>query len=206
MKLSVQHLQRAWKDKKGDMEETMQRFSNTLVEQIDTLSNIATEFSNFAKMPGATFAPVNISSALKNSATLYSENENVTLKQYDFTKGTIEVYADKDQLVRVFSNLLKNAVQAIPPDRKGQILVKITHDENNCMISIADNGTGIPEDKIPQIFTPNFTTKTGGTGLGLAMVKNIVENSNGHIWFETESGKGTTFYITLPVYKGMGIA
>ncbi len=203
MKLSVQHLQRAWKDKTGNMEEIMQRFSNTLVEQIDTLSSIATEFSNFAKMPGATFAPVNISEALKNSVTLYGKSGHVTVKQYDFTNGKIEVYADKDQLVRVFSNLLKNAIQAIPPEREGEVLAKITHDENNCMISISDNGDGIPEDKIEKIFTPNFTTKSGGTGLGLAMVKNIIENSKGNIWFETESGRGTTFYITLPIFKGM---
>jgi len=203
MKLSVQHLQRAWKDKPGDMEDIMQRFSNTLIEQIDALSNIATEFSNFAKMPGATFAPVNISAILKSSVNLYRENEHIVLKQYDFTNGDIDVYADKDQLLRVFSNLLKNAVQAVPAERQGQILVKITHDENHCMISISDNGLGIPEDKIPKIFTPNFTTKTGGTGLGLAMVKNIIENSNGTIRFETEAGKGTTFYVSFPVYKGI---
>lgn len=206
MKLSVQHVQRAWKDKHKNMDEIVQRFSQTLIDQIDALSGIATEFSNFAKMPGALFAPVNISQLLKNSVNLYSENEQVSTKLYDFTKGDLEVFADKDQLLRVFSNLLKNAIQAVPDDKDGRITVKITNDDTNCIVSVQDNGSGIPEDKIQKIFTPNFTTKSGGTGLGLAMVKNIVENSNGKIWFDTEVGKGTTFYIMLPEYKGIEIA
>ncbi|MDQ6610055.1 MAG: HAMP domain-containing histidine kinase, partial [Bacteroidota bacterium] len=67
------------------------------------------------------------------------------------------------------------------------------------IISISDNGEGIPEEMQSKIFTPNFTTKTSGTGLGLAMCKNIVEQAGGHIWFETAEGQGTTFFVQLPV-------
>lgn len=206
MKLSVQHLQRAWKDKHENMEDIVQRFSQTIIEQIDTLSGIATEFSNFAKMPGANFSPVNISMVIRNSVNLYSEAENVTVKLYDFTNGELEVYADKDQLHRVFSNLLKNAIQAIPHDMVGEIIVKLTHNDDICMIAVADNGKGIPEENISKIFNPNFTTKSGGTGLGLAMVKNIIDQSGGKIWFDTQAGRGTTFYVQLPVYKGIEIS
>ena len=104
-------------------------------------------------------------------------------------------------MLRVFTNLVKNAVQAITPGRHGKIDVKLYAENGNCIVSIQDNGHGISDDKIPKIFTPNFTTKTGGTGLGLAMVKSIVENSNGKIWFETAEEIGTTFFVSLPVYE-----
>jgi signal transduction histidine kinase len=110
------------------------------------------------------------------------------------------VFADKDQLVRLFSNLLKNAVQAIPETRNGKITVKALKLKDNYLISIRDNGIGIAHDKLDKIFTPNFTTKTGGTGLGLAMAKNIVETAGGKIWFETRVEEGTVFYVSLPAY------
>lgn len=201
MKLNVQHLQRTWKDHPENMEETIQKFSRSLIDQIDALSGIATAFSNFASMPGAQFGAVNIPEIVKNSVNLYRESSSAEITVHDYTEGMAEVNADKDQMLRVISNLLKNAIQAIPEDRKGKITVRITRDESEVLIAISDNGSGIPEDKIDKIFVPNFTTKSGGTGLGLAMVKNIIENSKGKIWFETESGTGTTFYIKLPGYQ-----
>ena len=111
------------------------------------------------------------------------------------------IIADKDQLSRVFNNLIKNALQAIPEDKKGVIKITIQEKNEMVLISIQDNGTGIPEDKKEKIFVPNFTTKTTGMGLGLAIVKNIIEAINGNIRFETQENKGTTFFIELPIVK-----
>lgn len=201
MKLSVQHLQRAWKDRHENLNEIMQRFTHTLVEQIDTLSSIATEFSNFAQMPKANFEIVDLRGIVSNIVNLYRENEMVEVHFDEARKIPYEVYADREQLLRVFTNLVKNSVQAIPHDRKGKINVMLFTENHHYVVAVKDNGHGIPEDKIPKIFTPNFTTKTGGTGLGLAMVKSIVENSNGKIWFETSEESGTTFFVSLPVYE-----
>lgn len=201
MKLNVQHLLRTWKENPGNLEETIQKFSRSLIDQIDALSGIATAFSNFASMPGAQFGAVNITEIVKNSVNLYKESSSAEITILDYTEGLPEVNADKDQMLRVFSNLLKNAIQAIPDERKGQITIRITEDDTEVLIAVSDNGIGIPEDKTDKIFMPNFTTKSGGTGLGLAMVKNIIENSKGKIWFETQQDKGTTFYIRLPKYK-----
>ncbi|MEP7168098.1 MAG: ATP-binding protein [Bacteroidota bacterium] len=201
MKLSVQHLQRAWKDQHENLNEIMHRFTHTLVEQIDTLSNIATEFSNFAQMPKANYEIVDLRSIVGNIVNLYRENEKVEVHLEEARKIPYEVYADREQMLRVFTNLVKNSVQAIPSDRKGKIDVKLFTENHRCVVTVKDNGHGIPEDKISKIFTPNFTTKTGGTGLGLAMVKSIVENSKGKIWFETAEEIGTTFFVSLPVYE-----
>jgi signal transduction histidine kinase len=106
--------------------------------------------------------------------------------------------ADKEQLIRVFNNLIKNATQAIPEGTRGKINIILNKENDQFLVSISDNGSGISEDVLDKIFMPNFTTKTGGMGLGLAMVKNIVETVNGRIWFETKSNAGTTFYVSLP--------
>lgn len=200
MKLSVQHLQRAWREKSPNLQDIMQRFSQTLIEQIDSLSNIATEFSNFAKMPKASNAVLDLSSILENIVNLYAESEKIKINYHPEKDNNLRVFADKDQLQRVFSNLFKNALQAIPENREGIITVEIIVTHDGYVVKISDNGIGIPEDKIEKIFMPNFTTKTAGTGLGLAMVKSIIENAGGKIWFETSSGNGTSFFVLLPAY------
>ena len=111
----------------------------------------------------------------------------------------IYVLADKDQFVRVFNNLIKNAIQAIPADRTGKISIDLVQKDRKAVIQIADNGIGIDPSKVGKIFVPYFTTKSTGTGLGLAMVRQIIENHQGTIDFETEVGVGTTFEIILPV-------
>jgi len=109
------------------------------------------------------------------------------------------IKADPNQILRVFNNLIKNALQAIPGDRQGVIRIILAITEDACEISFQDNGTGIANDRQTRIFSPNFTTKTAGMGLGLAMVKNIIENSSGRIWFNTDPGEGTTFFVSLPL-------
>ncbi len=200
MKLSVQHLQRTWKDDGPDMDEKMERLTKTIIEQIDTLSNIATEFSNFAKMPKANLEKINIKEIIVNTIALFHDSENLELVFETTIHSDAYVYADKEQLLRVFNNLIKNASQAIPEERKGKIVVTLSDEKQQFLVAISDNGAGIKEDVLDKIFVPNFTTKTGGMGLGLAMVKNIVETVNGRIWFETKTGAGTTFYVSLPSY------
>jgi nitrogen fixation/metabolism regulation signal transduction histidine kinase len=200
MKLSVQHLQRTWKDHAPDMDLKMERLTKTIIEQIDTLSNIATEFSNFAKMPKANLEKINIKELIVNAIALFHDSENLEITFESSVESDAFVFADKEQILRVFNNLIKNAIQAIPEDRKGKIMVALKKEKMQFLISVSDNGNGIDEDVLDKIFVPNFTTKTGGMGLGLAMVKNIVETANGRIWFETKAGFGTTFFVSLPCY------
>ena len=201
MKLSVQHLQRAWKEKSPNLDSIMNQVANTMVEQIDALSNIATEFSNFAKMPKANNEIIDLSAIIRNVVTLYSEDESATITLYEQQPAGFNVFGDKDQLLRVFSNLLKNATQAIPDSAHGHIHVEIKRDLDKVIVSVKDNGIGIPDSEANRIFTPNFTTKTGGMGLGLAMVKSIIEQSGGSVAFTSKINEGSVFYVSLPVFE-----
>jgi len=200
MKLNIQYLQR-FKGKDEDYNKHLDRVTNILIEQIDNLSNIATEFSNFAKIPTASNQVFKLAGQLQKMIDLYetyNQSEIIfSANGYD----NIEVNADKEQLSRAIINLIRNAIQSIPDNRKGRIRMDLTRREDMAVIAVADNGAGIPVELRHKLFTPSFTTKTSGMGLGLAIVKNIVENFSGKIWFETEIGKGTTFYIEIPVYK-----
>ena len=197
MKLHVQHLNRLWKDlPHEEFEERLQRISSSLIEQIDTLSSIATEFSNFAKMPDPIIEDVDLVNVLRNCVELYS-NENSAAVTLQSEYNTVLIKADKDQLLRVFNNLIKNAIQAIPENRKGKVTIGLTYENNAFVVRIEDNGKGISENDREKIFIPNFTTKNSGMGLGLAMVKKIVEGMNGSIWFESQPDKGTCFYIAF---------
>lgn len=201
MKLSIQHLQRTWKNKDDDMDKKIERITATMIEQIETLSAIASEFANFAKMPTGVSEKVNVRSALENCISLFKDSTDVEFI-FDCALEDAFVYADKEQMLRVYNNLLKNALQAIPEERQGKIEISLVRKDGSLLMKIRDNGTGIAEDKMSRIFTPNFTTKTGGMGLGLAMVKSIVETFGGKIWFETSRVNGTSFFVSLPEYHG----
>ncbi|MCI5058199.1 MAG: ATP-binding protein [Flavobacteriales bacterium] len=194
MKLSVQHLQRSWEADIDNWDERLERFTKTMIEQIDTLSHIASEFSNFAKMPKARNEDFDLLKALESCVALYEKSADIHWERND---KDFVVHADKEQILRVFNNVIKNAIQAIPNDRKGRIVIRTSEKKFNYEVSIEDNGIGIHPDQKEKIFQPNFTTKTGGMGLGLAMSKKIIETAKGDIWFESDS-KGTTFYIHLP--------
>ena len=202
MKLSIQHLQRIWKNKDDDMDKKIGRITETLIEQIETLSVIASEFSNFAKMPANVNEKIDMKNVLENAISLFKDSTDTEIEFSSDVEAAI-IYADKEQLLRVFNNLLKNAIQAIPENVQGKIQITIEKKEKNFLVKIKDNGTGINEEQVNKIFTPNFTTKTGGMGLGLAMVKSIVESFNGKIWFETKSGIGTTFFISIPEHQAV---
>jgi signal transduction histidine kinase len=199
MKLSIQHLQRALKDHSPDVPELTAKITQRLIEQIDNLSNIATAFSDFAKMPQGEFKKIDILPILLSAAELFRESDDMEINLD--ADETFYVYGDKDQLMRVFINILKNSTQAIPEDRHGRIDISISEESNDYIISIKDNGTGIANEKRTHIFEPNFTTKSSGTGLGLAISKNIIERMNGNISFETEVNTYTIFFIRLPKWK-----
>ena len=201
MKLSIQYLQKAWNDNVPDWDERLKRFSKTIIEQINSLSEIATEFSDFAKMPQSNNEKIEISNIIVNTIELYKEYPNI---KFSFNKSEDKryyIFGDRKQMLRVFINLIKNSIQAIGISNNGIIDISIESKNNSYIIKISDNGTGIPKDRFNKIFFPNFTTKSSGMGLGLAIVKNIISEAGGKIWFESEVGIGTTFYISLPVYN-----
>jgi signal transduction histidine kinase len=198
MKLSIQHLQRAYRDHAPNLRELTEKVTHTLIEQIDTLSEIATEFSNFAKMPRPEIEPVDVNDILKSACDLHAKSEQAAIHWHGHAERCI-VSADKGQLMRVFNNLILNAIQAIPEGRQGQVNVITENLDGTLVVSVNDNGVGIAEEEKSRVFIPNFTTKTSGTGLGLAMSKNIVESFGGHIFFSSQPEKGTTFFVRLPL-------
>lgn len=197
MKLSVQHLERALQPDDPNYKEKLSRFSLKMIQQIDTLTSIANEFSNFAKMPKANMEETELLTIIKSTIELFKETKNVTIN-FETPIQEAVITGDQKQLTRVFNNLIKNAIQAIPDEKIGEIEVGLKQNKNNFIIEIKDNGSGISEELLDKIFVPNFTTKSTGTGLGLAMVKQIIETHNGKIDFETKENKGTSFYVSLP--------
>jgi signal transduction histidine kinase len=203
MKLHIQHLQRAKSSNSEQYDEIFNRVTRTLIEQIDTLSDIATEFSNFAKMPNAKNEVFNLAERVKQVTDLFDSSKTMQFTFHPCGPQQVMIKSDKEQVSRAVINLIKNAMQSVPPGTKGLIEIGLTCDETHATISVRDNGAGIPEEIRPKLFQPNFTTKTSGMGLGLAIVKKIVESANGRIWFESEPGEGTTFFIELPLYIEM---
>jgi nitrogen fixation/metabolism regulation signal transduction histidine kinase len=202
MKLNVQYLLKAWEDGRPDFPERIQRFKEAMLEQIETLSAIASEFSSFAKMPEISLQPLDLSQALKSVLDFYSNNEEeVKLIWNPESLNNAIVLADGDQLLRVFNNLFRNAIQAIPEGRMGEVHVQLLRLGPNAVVEVRDNGMGIPEQNRERIFTPNFTTKGSGMGLGLAMAKTIIESMHGEIYFQTETGLGTSFFLRLPLLE-----
>jgi two-component system, NtrC family, nitrogen regulation sensor histidine kinase NtrY len=201
MKLSIQHLQRSWNDRVDNWDAIFRKTTLNLVEQIDHLSSIATAFSNFAKMPKPTSSEADIVDAIKNVSNLFSNTEDIEILLQLNGFDSLWVMADKMQLNRIFINLMKNAIQSVPKNRKGRITIELSGEKEMALVRICDNGIGIPEEARKKMFTPNFTTKSGGMGLGLAIVKNIVDQSGGSVGFTSEYRKGSCFFFRLPYAK-----
>lgn len=200
MKLNTQMLKRAWDDKAPGFEDRLNRYAQNLIEQIDTLSHIATEFGNFAQMPKMQKERVNMREILEQAAEFHQSQECQIRLDIEHD-GNYEVFTDKEQMMRVFNNLIKNAEQAIPAERDALINLRLRAGDSRIIIEVSDNGSGIPDALKDRIFNPNFTTKSTGMGLGLALVKNIIESSDGSIRFESAIDAGTTFIIDLPLAK-----
>jgi nitrogen fixation/metabolism regulation signal transduction histidine kinase len=200
MKLSVQHLLRSYdeNDPKGSLTK-IKKVVDGVIEQIDGLARIANEFSNFARMPEPVKKETDLVSLTKNTLAVFQGNEKYKIT---FTSDLTEanVYIDKDQIVQVFNNLIKNAIQSFYDKDSGEIKINIVRDtvKNIYEVSVTDNGSGIDEEHLKSVFIPRFTTKTTGSGIGLSLVKQIVENHGGNVSFSSVLNEGSVFSFSLP--------
>ncbi|GGG30906.1 two-component sensor histidine kinase [Christiangramia forsetii] len=194
MRLSVQSFQRNFDKNDPDIELKVTEYSNTLINQIDTMSSIASAFSNFAKMPAQQNETLNVPKIVKLALDIFNEN----YIEFKCEKEEVLAKFDRTQLIRVVTNLVKNATQALKDVEDPRILVMVEDEEETVLVSVSDNGSGISEENKTKVFEPKFTTKSSGMGLGLAMVKNIVETYNGSISFVSKQNKGTIFNVRFP--------
>ncbi|MBT8319639.1 MAG: GHKL domain-containing protein [Gramella sp.] len=194
MRLSVQSFQRNFDRNDPEIENKVDEYSKTLINQIDTMSSIASAFSNFAKMPAQQSETLNVPKIVKLALDIFNEN----YIEFKCDKEEILAKFDRTQLIRVVTNLVKNATQALRDVEEPRILVTVEEDETMVSISVSDNGSGISEENKAKVFEPKFTTKSSGMGLGLAMVKNLVETYNGSISFVSKQNKGTIFNVRFP--------
>lgn len=200
MKLSIQQLQRTLP---ADNEETRQKIDRALAsinEQIDNISEIANSFSEFAKMPVPRSEVFDLVSAAQKTIDLYTQNNNIKIN-FRTEADEVMVSGDKMILSRAVNNLVLNGLQSVPPTRKPIITVSVSEKGDMGMVEVQDNGAGISDELRKKVFIPNFSTKQGGSGLGLSMAKRGIEHAGGNLWFESVEGEGTTFYLELPKSK-----
>jgi two-component system nitrogen regulation sensor histidine kinase NtrY len=196
MRLTVQSFQRKFDPNDADVKQKMKDYSDTLIQQIDTMNAVASAFSNFASMPAQQNETLNVVEVVELAMDIFNEEYLV------FEKDAPEIISkiDRTQLIRIITNLVKNAIQSIPEQQEIKaISVRIKKESEHVLIVVKDNGIGIQPKDINRIFEPKFTTKSSGMGLGLGIIKNIIENYKGTITFETEYEKGTTFTVSLPI-------
>jgi nitrogen fixation/metabolism regulation signal transduction histidine kinase len=194
MRLTVQSFQRKFDPNDPKIQQKVQEYSDTLIQQIDTMSSIASAFSNFAQMPAQKSETLDVVKIIGLALDIFNEDYII----FPSEKEKIIAKFDRTQLIRVVTNLVKNGIQAIPEDRIPKIIVDVFSENGEVLITVADNGIGITEENTKKVFEPKFTTKTSGMGLGLGMVKNIVETYNGSITFTSKEGKGTVFKVRFP--------
>jgi len=200
MKLSIQYLQQMIKNNAANIPEMADKVSKTLLEQIDGLTKIATEFSNFAQMPKAENEKLLLNDIVSSVHDLFRKREDIDINLFVPIEEQY-IYFDKNQIIRVLNNLINNAIQAIPEDRRGKIDISLEQKQKFTLIKIKDNGIGIPDSMKEKVFLPNFTTKNSGTGLGLAMCQQIIESANGKLYFTSVQNIGTIFFVELPIIK-----
>ena len=196
MRLTVQSFQRKFDANDPDLKQKINDYSETLIQQIDTMSSVASAFSNFASMPAQQNETLNVVDVVELTMDIFNEDYIV----FEAEEAEIISKIDRTQLIRIITNLVKNAIQSIPDLQENKaIFVSIKRAENTVLITVTDNGIGIAVPDFNRIFEPKFTTKSSGMGLGLGIIKNIIENYNGTITFESVKGKGTTFLVSLPI-------
>ena len=194
MRLSIQSFQRNFDQNDSKFESKLDEFSKTLIQQIDTMSTIASAFSNFAEMPAQQGEKINIVETTKLALKIFKENYIVFSSEFK----DLQVRIDRTQMVRIITNLIKNALEACELIKEPKVQVTIEKKKKEVLISVIDNGQGISKELKNKIFEPKFTTKTSGMGLGLGMVKNLVHSYNGRISMSSKINSGTTFSITFP--------
>ena len=196
MRLTVQSFERKFDPQDPYLKQKLKDYSETLIQQIDTMSSVASAFSNFASMPAQQNETLNVLEVVELALDIF--NEDYIVFQSD--EKEIISKMDRTQLIRVITNLVKNAIQAIPElQEKKSVSVSVYRNDNQVLIAVKDNGIGIEPHNMSRIFEPKFTTKNSGMGLGLGIIKNIIENYKGTITFKSEFGKGTTFTVALPI-------
>ena len=196
MKMYIQHLEKAIAQQPENAKAISKKISATLMEQIDNLTEIANSFSNFAELPKTNNTKIELNSVVEVVHNLFRKREDMDISLSE-PINAISVFADKNQLIRILNNLVKNAIEAIPQDKKGKIILKLYTRNDKAIIQVSDNGTGVPDDMKDKIFQPKFTTKDSGSGLGLAIASNMLESMNGRLYFDSEENVGTNFYIEL---------
>ena len=202
MKLTLQHLLRLEREGKLEDADKLKKSLETLIHQVDALSGIASSFSTFAKMPLPNNELMNFKEVLLRVLELFKTDKRMELEfQDDSFTDQISILGDDKLFGRVISNLIINGMQAVEPGKKSHIRIWLWLTDRAVFLEISDNGKGIPVELRDKIFIPNFSTKSQGSGLGLAIAKSGVETAGGQIWFETEVGKGTTFFLTFPLAK-----
>ncbi|MGB5942291.1 MAG: ATP-binding protein [Leeuwenhoekiella sp.] len=194
MRLTVQSFERRFDPEDPEIRIKLKEHSETIIQQIDTMSSIAEAFSNFAKMPAQQNETLNVVFVTKLALDIFNEH----YISFNTEKEELIAKFDRTQLIRVITNLVKNAIQATEAVEDPKIRVEVKADRDNVQIVVCDNGIGISEENTEKVFEPKFTTKSSGMGLGLAMVKNIVENHQGTVTFTSRASKGTVFTVSIP--------
>ena len=198
MRLTVQSFQMRFNENDPEIRKKLNDYSKTLIQQIDTMSAVANAFSNFASMPAQQNETLNVVKIVQLALDIFNED----FVKFSSIEDEIITRLDRTQLIRVITNLVKNAIQAIPVAQENKlVLVTVFKQDNQVKIAVKDNGVGISNDNKERVFEPKFTTKSSGMGLGLAIIKNIIENYQGTITFESELNKGTEFIVSFPVTK-----
>ena len=198
MRLTVQSFQRKFDAQDPNLQQKLGDYTKTLIQQIDTMSAVASAFSNFASMPAQQNETLNVVEVVEFSLDIFNEE----YIHFESDEKEIITIMDRTQLIRIITNLIKNAIQAILEEQEDKsIVVAVRREGEYVNITVKDNGIGIETENTEHIFEPKFTTKTSGMGLGLGIIKNIIENYKGTITFETEYGKGTTFTVSLPIIE-----
>lgn len=194
MKLTIQNFERKFDPTDPKIQDKVKNLSRTIVDQIDLIATVASAFSQFAQLPEKNNEIFDINEEIRNIINVFSD-ESI---YFHSNKIVIMIEMDKIYLSRIITNLVANARQARNTDKESVINVNVEQRHKRIIIDVEDNGVGIPEDMYDRIFEPNFTSKTSGTGLGLTMVRKMVEEYKGEISVKSEVGKGSTFTISLP--------
>ncbi len=198
MKLTIQYLTQNILNDKDVAHEKINKGLVTILNQIETLNEIATSFASFAKMPVPKNELFDIVALLQNSANLFN-NTVENIKTIALPAKAVQVYGDPQIMNAIFSNILLNAVQSIPNDRLPHIAIIGQMVDKSIILEFKDNGIGIPQAMQHKVFAPHFSTKYTGSGIGLSLAKQGVEHVGGKIWFVSEPDKGTSFFIQLPL-------
>lgn len=196
MRLTVQSFQRKFDQNDPNIIHKLDDYTKTILQQIDTMSAVAGAFSNFASMPAQQNEVINVVKVIQLALEIFNEN----FVYFKPEKEEILTVMDRTQLIRVITNLVKNAIQSIADENQNPMVdIEVFQEQESIIIKVKDNGSGISDENKPYVFEPKFTTKTSGMGLGLGIIKKIIENYQGTITFESQLNVGTEFVVTLPL-------